>query len=223
MKCCNIKWANNKHWFNINQILHLISVETTSSIILTLIHSKSIQDCIYIVPYKLYKILEFPALASLVALVVCVSLSNSLVGSVVLVERFRMFWCGVICEHRSMVSEMAESELHRCYNNKNNVQNEFLQEENEILKQKLEIHMNLWDLDKQQMESDFFAVGVLFTIYFRKLCVDNFFSCFVFNFVSRRHEITILESLFFFHFFSLSTSQAMYLQSLFSFETEWKQ
>ncbi|CAK9278162.1 unnamed protein product [Sphagnum jensenii] len=39
----------------------------------------------------------------------------------------------------------------------NNVQNEFLQEENEILKQKLEIHMNLWDLDKQQMESDFFA------------------------------------------------------------------
>jgi hypothetical protein len=23
MKCCNIKWANNKHWFNINQILHL--------------------------------------------------------------------------------------------------------------------------------------------------------------------------------------------------------
>ncbi|CAK9226442.1 unnamed protein product [Sphagnum troendelagicum] len=53
---------------------------------------------------------------------------------------------------------MAESELRRCYNNKNdNVQNEFLQEENEILKQKLEIHMNLWDLDKQQMESDFFA------------------------------------------------------------------
>ncbi len=43
---------------------------------------------------------------------------------------------------------MAESELRRCYNNKNNVQNEFLQEENEILKQKLEIHMNLWDLDK---------------------------------------------------------------------------
>jgi hypothetical protein len=70
---------------------------------------------------------------------------------------------------------MAESELRRCYNNKNNVQNEFLQEENEILKQKLEIHMNLWDLDKQQMESDFFAVGVLFTIYFRKLCVDKFF------------------------------------------------
>jgi hypothetical protein len=27
--------------------------------------------------------------------------------------------------------------------------------------------------------------------------------------------------LFFFHFFLLSTSQAMYLQSLFSFETEW--
>jgi hypothetical protein len=53
---------------------------------------------------------------------------------------------------------MAESELHRCYNNKNNVHNEFLQEENEILKQKLEIHMNLWDLDKQQMESDFFTV-----------------------------------------------------------------
>ncbi len=115
---------------------------------------------------------------------------------------------------------MAESELRRYYNNKNNVQNEFLQEENEILKQKLEIHMNLWDLDKQQMESDFFAVGVLFTIYFRKLCVDNFFYCFVFNFVSRRHEITILESLFFFQFFLLSTSQAMYLQSLFSFETE---
>jgi hypothetical protein len=20
MKCCNIKWTNNKHWFNINQI-----------------------------------------------------------------------------------------------------------------------------------------------------------------------------------------------------------
>jgi hypothetical protein len=76
---------------------------------------------------------------------------------------------------------MAESELRRCYNNKNNVQNEFLQEENEILKQKLEIHMNLWDLDKQQMESDFFAVGVLFTIYlFRKaLCRQFIFSCFV--------------------------------------------
>jgi hypothetical protein len=60
---------------------------------------------------------------------------------------------------RSGVSEvMAESELRRCFNDKNNnVQNEFLQEENEILKQKLEIHMNLWDLDKQQMESDFFA------------------------------------------------------------------
>ncbi len=84
---------------------------------------------------------------------------------------------------------MAESEFRHCYNNKNNVQNEFLQEENEILKQKLEIHMNLWDLDKQQMESDFFAVGVLFTIYFRKLCVNKFFSYFVFNFVSRRHEI----------------------------------
>jgi len=56
MKCCNIKWANNKHWFNINQILHLISVETTSSIVLTLIHSKSIQHFIYIVPYKLYNI-----------------------------------------------------------------------------------------------------------------------------------------------------------------------
>jgi hypothetical protein len=52
MKCCNIKWANNKHWFNINQILHLINVETTSSIVLTLIHSKSIQHCIYIV-YKM--------------------------------------------------------------------------------------------------------------------------------------------------------------------------
>ncbi len=114
---------------------------------------------------------------------------------------------------------MAESELCRCYNNKNNIQNEFLQEEKDILKQKLEIHMNQWDLDKQQMESDFFAVSVLFTIYFRKLYVDNFFSCFVFNFVSRRHEITILDS-FFFHFLSLSTSQAMYLQSLFSFETE---
>ncbi len=45
-----------KHWFNINQILHLISVETTNSIVLTLIHSKSIQHFIYIVPYKLYKI-----------------------------------------------------------------------------------------------------------------------------------------------------------------------
>ncbi len=56
MKCCNIKWTNNKHWFNINQILHLISVETTSTIVLTLIHSKSIQHCIYIVSYKLYKI-----------------------------------------------------------------------------------------------------------------------------------------------------------------------
>jgi len=56
MKYCNIKWANNKHWFNINQILHLISVETTSSIVLTLIHSKSIQHFIYIVPYKLCKI-----------------------------------------------------------------------------------------------------------------------------------------------------------------------
>ncbi len=56
MKCCNIKWANNKHWFNINQILHLISVKTTSNIVLTLIHSKSIQHFIYIVPYKLYKI-----------------------------------------------------------------------------------------------------------------------------------------------------------------------
>ncbi len=56
MKCYNIKWANNKHWFNINQILHLISVETTNSIVLTLIHSKSIQHFIYIVPYKLYKI-----------------------------------------------------------------------------------------------------------------------------------------------------------------------
>jgi len=55
-ECCNIKWANNKHWFNINQILHLISVETTSSIVLTLIHSKSIQHFIYIVPYKLYNI-----------------------------------------------------------------------------------------------------------------------------------------------------------------------
>ncbi len=111
--------------------------------------------------------------------------------------------------------------MRRCFNDKkNNVQNEFLQEENEILKQKLEIHMNLWDLDKQQMESDFFAVGVLFTIYFRKLCVDNyfyFFFLFCFNFVSRRHEIIIiLESLFFFHLFSLSTSQAMYRQSLFS-------
>ncbi len=56
MKCYNIKWANNKHWFNINQILHLISVQTTSSIVLTLIHSKSIQHFIYIVPYNLYKI-----------------------------------------------------------------------------------------------------------------------------------------------------------------------
>ncbi len=56
MKCCNIKWANNKHWFNINQILHLISVETTNSIVLTLIHSKSIQHFICIVQYKLYKI-----------------------------------------------------------------------------------------------------------------------------------------------------------------------
>jgi hypothetical protein len=56
MKCCNIKWANNKHWFNINQILHLISVETTSTIVLTLIHNKSIQHYTYIVPYKLYKI-----------------------------------------------------------------------------------------------------------------------------------------------------------------------
>ncbi len=55
-ECCNIKWANNKHWFKINQILHLISVETTSSIVLTLIHSKSIQHFIYIVPYKLYNI-----------------------------------------------------------------------------------------------------------------------------------------------------------------------
>jgi len=52
MKCCNMKWANNKHWFNINQILNLISVETTSTIDLTLIHSKSIQHCIYIV-YKM--------------------------------------------------------------------------------------------------------------------------------------------------------------------------
>ncbi len=26
MKCCNIKWANNKHWFNINQILHLVRI-----------------------------------------------------------------------------------------------------------------------------------------------------------------------------------------------------
>jgi hypothetical protein len=76
---------------------------------------------------------------------------------------------------------MAESELRRCYNDKNNVQNEFLQEENEILKQKLEIHMNLWDLDKQQMESDFFAVGVLFTIYLfpKALCRQFIFSCFV--------------------------------------------
>jgi hypothetical protein len=114
--------------------------------------------------------------------------------------------------------------MRRCFNDKNNnVQNEFLQEENEILKQKLEIHMNLWDLDKQQMESDFFAVGVLFTIYFAKLCVDKFFflPVFVLIFFSRRHEIIILlESLFFFHLFSLSTSQAMYRQSLFSFETE---
>jgi hypothetical protein len=51
MKCYNIKWANNKYWFNINQILHLIIVETISNIVLTLIHSKSIQHCIYIVPY----------------------------------------------------------------------------------------------------------------------------------------------------------------------------
>jgi hypothetical protein len=56
MKCCNIKWTNNKHWFNINQILHLISVKIINTIVLTLIHSKSIQHCIYIVPYKLYKI-----------------------------------------------------------------------------------------------------------------------------------------------------------------------
>jgi hypothetical protein len=55
-ECCNIKWANNKHWFNINQILHLISVETTNNIVLTLIHNKSIQHFIYIVPYKLYNI-----------------------------------------------------------------------------------------------------------------------------------------------------------------------
>jgi hypothetical protein len=75
---------------------------------------------------------------------------------------------------------MAESELRRYYNNKNNVQNEFLQEENEILKQKLEIHMNLWDLDKQQMESDFFAVGVLLTIYFSSSVSTIVFSCFVF-------------------------------------------
>jgi hypothetical protein len=54
MKCCDIKWANNKHRFNINQILHLISVESTSSIVLTLIHSKSIQHYICIVPHKLY-------------------------------------------------------------------------------------------------------------------------------------------------------------------------
>ncbi len=56
MRCCNIKWASNKHWFNINQILYLINVETTSNIILTLIHNKSIQHFIYIIPYKLYKI-----------------------------------------------------------------------------------------------------------------------------------------------------------------------
>ncbi len=74
VKYWNIKWANNKHWFNINQILHLINVETTNSTILTLIHSKSIQDCIYIVPYKLYKILEFRELASLIALLGCLSL-----------------------------------------------------------------------------------------------------------------------------------------------------
>jgi hypothetical protein len=73
---------------------------------------------------------------------------------------------------------MAESEFRRCYSNKNNVQNEFLQEENEILKQKLEIHMNLWDLDKQQMESDFFAVGVLFTIYFASSVLTIFFFLF---------------------------------------------
>ncbi len=36
--------------------MHLISVETTSSIVLTLIHSQSIQYFIYIFPYKLYKI-----------------------------------------------------------------------------------------------------------------------------------------------------------------------
>jgi len=153
MKCYNIKWTNNKHWFNINQILHLISVETTSSIVLTLIHSKSIQDYIYIVPYKLYKIPEFRAGVFCCSSRVCVSLEllrwECCYGRASSVERFRMFWCGVICEHRSRVSEMAESELRRCYNNKNNVQNEFLQEENEILKQKLEIHMNLWDLDKQ--------------------------------------------------------------------------
>jgi hypothetical protein len=56
MRWCNIKWASNKRWFNINQILYLINVETTSNIILTLIHNKSIQQLIYIVLYKLYKI-----------------------------------------------------------------------------------------------------------------------------------------------------------------------
>jgi hypothetical protein len=56
MRWCNIKWASNKRWFNINQILYLINVETTSNIILTLIHNKSIQHFIYIVLYKLYKI-----------------------------------------------------------------------------------------------------------------------------------------------------------------------
>jgi hypothetical protein len=92
--------------------------------------------------------------------------------------------------------EMAESELRRCYNNKNNnVQNEFLQEENEILKQKLEIHMNLWDLDKQQMESDFFAVGCSFHYLFSQaLCRQIFFSCFVLILFRDGHEITILES-----------------------------
>ncbi len=65
---------------------------------------------------------------------------------------------------------MAELELHCCYDNKNNVQNEFLQEENEILKQKLEIHMNLWNLDKQQMESDFFHY-----LFSQALCRQFFF------------------------------------------------
>jgi hypothetical protein len=48
--CCDIKWENNNHWFNVNQIFHFISVKSTISIVLTLIHSNLIQHCIYIVP-----------------------------------------------------------------------------------------------------------------------------------------------------------------------------